>query len=117
MGRFIGACLRGVQRTIFAADRQLDLVVRVYRTPLHRPFAPMPCRSPLVDFLPIAGLVYGAVMTSTMSHVAVGIAVLAIVVAGALVYVPGVKFLTNLSTSIALGIAAASLITAARIFG
>jgi hypothetical protein len=56
-------------------------------------------------------------MTSTVSHVAVGVAVVAIFVAGGFALHPKVKFLTNLSASVALGIAAALLITAARVFG
>lgn len=56
-------------------------------------------------------------MTSTLSHVAVGLAVLAIFVAGGFALHPRVKFLTNLSASVAIGIAAALLVTAARLFG
>jgi hypothetical protein len=55
-------------------------------------------------------------MTSTMSHIAVGIAVVAIFVAGLALH-PSVTLRTNLATSVALGIAAALLITAARAFG
>jgi hypothetical protein len=59
-------------------------------------------------------------MTSTMSHIAVGIAVAAIFVAGGFALdslKPGMRFLANLSVSLALGIAAALLVTAARVFG
>jgi len=55
-------------------------------------------------------------MTSTMSHIAVGIAVVAIFVAGLALY-PGVTLRTNLAVSVALGIIAALLMTAARAFG
>ena len=56
-------------------------------------------------------------MTSTVSHIAVGIAVTAIFVAGGFALDPRMRFLTNLSASVALGIAAALLVTAARVFG
>ena len=56
-------------------------------------------------------------MSSIISHVAVGIAVIAIFIAGGFALHPGVKFLTNLSAGVALGIAAALLVTAARMFG
>jgi len=56
-------------------------------------------------------------MTSTMSHIAIGIAVVAIFVAGGFALHPKVTFLTNLSASVALGVAAALLVAAARLFG
>lgn len=56
-------------------------------------------------------------MTSTLSHVVIGVAVVAIFVAGGFVLHPKVRFLTNLTASVALGIAAALLVTAVRVFG
>ena len=56
-------------------------------------------------------------MTSALSHVAIGVAVVAIFVTGGFAFHLKAKFLTNLSVSVALGIAAALLVTAARGFG
>lgn len=68
-------------------------------------------RSPQVDWsAPGIGLV--CPLTSTMSHVAAGIAVAAIFVAGGFALDPRMRFLRNLSASLAFGIAAALLVTA-----
>jgi hypothetical protein len=56
-------------------------------------------------------------MISIVSHFAVGLAITAIFVAGGFVVQLRVSFLRNLTGSVALGIAAAVVITAVRILG
>jgi hypothetical protein len=56
-------------------------------------------------------------MTSTMSHIAIGVAVVAIFLAGGFALDSRMRLSTNLSVSLALGIAAALLVTVARVFG
>jgi hypothetical protein len=56
-------------------------------------------------------------MTSTFTHIAVGLATLALFVAGGFVISPRMGLLKNLAIAVAAGVAAAVLITAIRRLG